>query len=877
MAKKSFFKGLQGKLLLYFLLMSLIPLITVSTVSFQRAKSSLQTMAQEMLSDTADGLMRTIDVLINDRQDDVKAWATMPAVIESLETKKFADVNRVIAGLEKEYDVYKLIMLFDTAGNLVAASDSNLLSDKSAEQNQANREWFKAAMSGSLHIQDVHFSSTAKENVMSFSAPVKDASGQIIGVITSRMPWEVIDKIVEDEKSGQTGYAYIINKEGVLISHPKKDKILKENLLKNESSKELVEIAGKMVKGENGEGEYTYEGSNKLIAYAASKGYGDYKGMGWSYAVVQGTGEIYAPVTALRNIVFSIVLLSILIVAVLAIFIARSIAAPMIRGVVFAQTVAAGDLTGRLEVRTKDEIGDLADALNAMVTGLKTMIGGIRDTSGQVATAAGQISANSAQLTRAAHSQASASDETSATMVQMAASIQTVATNADSLASNADEVSSSIQELGASSEQVAKSAEAMASSVTETSATIEQMTVSIEKVARSSEDLASSVSETSSTIEQMTVSIDQVAGNSQELQKVVVDSAAIIEEMAASIKQVAKNVETADTVAKSAAKEGAAGIEAGQQAAAGMARVADVIDKTSASIVNLGKRSEEIGGIVKVINEIADQTNLLALNAAIEAARAGDAGRGFAVVAEEVRKLAERSMVATKEIAQVIRQVQADTGESVKYGEIASQEAKASMELTTVAGNAIENIVASIERTSGLMSEISRMTAEQANASSQVIRSVEKMNQATDVVANASREQALGGRQIRLAVERMNHITQEVTVATKEQAAGSKQIRIAVENMNHVTGQVSIATREQSLSARQIIGAVNGMNAMTQSVANATSEQKKGGEMVVTAMENISDLTRENLSSVEQLSRAAQSLSQQAEDLSTMVATFRVN
>ena len=94
--------------------------------------------------------------------------------------------------------------------------------------------------------------------------------------------------------------------------------------------------------------------------------------------------------------------------------------------------------------------------------------------------------------------------------------------------------------------------------------------------------------------------------------------------------------------------------------------------------------------------------------------------------------------------------------------------------------------------------------------------------------------------------------------------------------MNNVTGQVSIATKEQSLSARQIVTAVNGMNAMTQSVANATAEQKKGGEMVVSAMENISDLTRENLSSVEQLSRAAQSLSRQAVDLEQMVAQFRV-
>ncbi|PKN16064.1 MAG: methyl-accepting chemotaxis protein [Deltaproteobacteria bacterium HGW-Deltaproteobacteria-23] len=876
MNKRSFFKGLQGKLLLFFLLMSLLPLAIVSTVAYQQAKGSLQKLGNDMLFDTTEKIMGKLDVLVGDRYDDIKAWSAADTIRESLSTKKYGAAIRYLGQLGKSYEIYKEILLFDTSGNCIAASNMSIFSNPNFKKNQSDREWFKHAMAGEIYTHDVYFSASINELAIGFSAPVKDDSGRIIGLIGSRIPWAFIEKIVlEEGKTGATGYTYILNKDGEFIVHPKTDKILKENLTKDQSQV-LADIAIKMTKGESGVGGYTYEGVSKQVSYLPSKGFGDFKGIGWSGASVIPDKELYASVYKLRSIIFIVIVLAAMAISILAIVIARSIANPMIKGVVFAQAVAAGDLSGQLEVRSKDEVGDLANALNTMVTGLKDMIGKIRDTSGQVASAAGQISANSAQMTRAAHSQASATEETSSTMVQMAASIQTVANSADSLASNADEVSSSIQELGASSEQVAKSAEVMSASVTETSATIEQMTVSIEKVAKSAEDLASSVTETSSTIEQMTVSIDQVASNSQELQKVVVDSAAIIEEMAASIKQVARNVEDADAVAKSAAKEGSAGLQAGQQAAAGMAKVAEVIDKTSASIVNLGKRSEEIGGIVKVINEIADQTNLLALNAAIEAARAGDAGRGFAVVAEEVRKLAERSMVATKEIAQVIRQVQADTGESVKYGEIAAQEAKNSMELTTVAANAIENIVASIAKTSNLMSDISKMTAEQANASSQVIRASEKMNQATDVVANASREQALGGRQIRLAVERMNHITQEVSVATKEQATGSKQIRIAVENMNTVTSQVSIATKEQSLSARQIVTAVNGMNAMTQSVANATAEQKKGGEMVVQAVENISDLTRENLSSVEQLARAAQSLSGQAADLAGMVATFKV-
>jgi methyl-accepting chemotaxis protein len=576
--------------------------------------------------------------------------------------------------------------------------------------------------------------------------------------------------------------------------------------------------------------------------------------------------------TILLVSIFGAIILSILI----GFFITRSIVLPLNAAVEVANRLSEGDLTAAAHVSSTDEVGQLLNSMNRMVENLRRMIAKIRDTSSQVASAAVQISSSSEEMARLAEIQASAAEQTSTTMAEMAVSIQNVAANADDLAYHVSDVSSAVQELGSSSDEMAKNSEVMAVSVAETSATIEHMTLSIDLVAKNTDELASAVTETSATIEEMTVSIEQVAGNAQDLQQVVTDTAAIVELMAVSIKQVAQNVEEADKVAKAAAKEGSAGQQAVQDALAAMKRVAEVMEKTAASIVNLGKRSEEIGTIIKVIDEISDQTNLLALNAAIEAARAGDAGRGFAVVADEVRKLAERSMGATAEIAQVIAQVQADTNNSVRYGELATHEAKNSMTLSEIAGGALENIVESIDKTSSLMSQIAVMASEQASASGQVIKSVERMNQSAALVAKASREQAVGSRQIRISVESMNHTTIEVATATREQAQGNKQIRGAMENMNGVTQQVMCATREQALSARQIVKSVEAMNSMTQSVANSTGEQKQGGELIVKSVEQISDKARENLSSVEQLSRSAQSLSAQAEELAGLVAEFKV-
>jgi methyl-accepting chemotaxis protein len=210
-----------------------------------------------------------------------------------------------------------------------------------------------------------------------------------------------------------------------------------------------------------------------------------------------------------------------------------------------------------------------------------------------------------------------------------------------------------------------------------------------------------------------------------------VQSASAIEEMTMTAGEVARNSTEAARIAQETAETARCGQEVMTQTVTGMQQVSEAVVQAATIITTLGRSSDQIGAIVRVIEDIADQTNLLALNAAIEAARAGEQGRGFAVVADEVRKLAERTTKATKEIGDMIRQIQQDTKSAVASMDQGTTQVGQGVELANKTGEALSRIHSMINSTAGMIRQIASAAEEQSTATRQIAGDLEAMSRTT--------------------------------------------------------------------------------------------------------------------------------------------------
>jgi methyl-accepting chemotaxis protein len=483
------------------------------------------------------------------------------------------------------------------------------------------------------------------------------------------------------------------------------------------------------------------------------------------------------------------VFLVITIVAVLAsIFMAyiviRSITHPVDMIAAISRKIADGDLNIDIDVNSKDEIGNLSSILKETLRSLGVVLLRIKELAGKISKVAEDVEGESKHVVKGSEIEAEA----------------------------VANISLSVEELKATATEISDNTESLAASVGNTANSMEQMASSISNVNDNIHALSTAVESTSSSIEELSATLKEVASNAEELANASEETLSAVSEISSTIKEVEANAKESARLSEKTTSEAATfGMTSIDKTMEGMKNIKSSVERTADFIKKLGGRSEEIGKILTVIDEVTDQTTLLALNAAILAAQAGEHGKGFSVVADEIKDLAERTAFSTQEIASLIQAVQ----QEVKSSGQAMQAGLASVEegfrLSREAGDALRKILDSSRKSSEMATSIERSTAEQSKAAKLVAEAMERVRNMTDHIAKSTAEQSKGISLIIKATEQIKNISVQVTKTTEEQTLSSRQVSQAMEFVSEKSLQISKSLIEHKIGSMHISNTVDGI------------------------------------------------------------------
>jgi methyl-accepting chemotaxis protein len=511
-----------------------------------------------------------------------------------------------------------------------------------------------------------------------------------------------------------------------------------------------------------------------------------------------------------------VVLLALLIAIGLAVLASRFIIRPVLDLADHARGLAEGDLTQRSTVQSGDEIGDLAEAFNAMAGNLERTITKLVRSQSQLKSVVENVGQQSRNVAERVSEQRSMIDNNYHSIDQLNNGVRKITDNVEALSASSEETSSSMLE----------------------------MVASIEEVSRHTDTLFNSVEETASATSEMVSSISEVDQNVDYLANFVTDTSSSMVEMSASIAQVEANAARSYDLALAVADAAESGMKAVRETIDGMEQIRRSVAESNAVITRLGDRSIAIGKILNVIEDIAEQTNLLALNAAILAASAGEHGKGFSVVAAEIRDLSERTASSTREIANLIRSVQEEVGNALRSMSSGTKLVEDGVSLSHEAGKALNNILDSSTKASGMGKEIAAGTREQTAGSENITRSIDRLQELLSQINGATTQQAQGSDHIMNAVESMREVTKYVRQAMTEQRSGSSMISASAEKMIDMIHEIFQVATNQAAESEKIVATMEQVRALAEGSGGYAAEMGESLTLLSDAIRGLDEEIR---------------------------------
>lgn len=398
-------KSLKNKIMVPVLVLAMIGIFVLSGTAYFQAR-------QIIINDVEEIAQIKVAKLVQYADDTIHEWKEKIHLLADLDEVKEMDFQRLNKLTSSEKDLFE-----DFASIIMADLKGNYEGTNGAKGNIEDRDYFKEVIQGKIAVSEPVISKSTGLPIIVVAAPIKDASNNIIGLIGATINLSNITDIVNTEKLGDTGYAYMINDKGVVMAHPNNDFILKENFLENDN-KSLVGITKKMIEGQVGVDNYKYEDAKKIVAYEPIKS------TGWSIAMTAYYSEVTKNVLTLRNLIMTIGLITVVLIGLIIFFIVNKSIKPIIKMADITKEVASGNLKVKVDVKSNDEIGLLADNFNNMIDNMGQLLGEVNDMGMTVAATSQQMKASTDEASKVSEQVANTISELAKGATEQAQSTQ---------------------------------------------------------------------------------------------------------------------------------------------------------------------------------------------------------------------------------------------------------------------------------------------------------------------------------------------------------------------------------------------------------------------------------------------------------------------
>lgn len=441
----------------------LLPLLVIGFLSISKSSTALSTLSKNQAENIAADLSRLADNILTEKMKLAEVISADRLVVSVLGTVKQLGVNgakeqimelhqSLGATFSKMGAAYQGIFVTDAAGNIFTGVLEGGAEYKGI--NIADRTYFQnAKATGKTIIGDLARSEATSKLISVICAPVKSESQEFVGTLGVVLKVEFLTGLISGRKIGTTGYGFMTDKNGLILAHPVAENILKLDVTKLTGMEAFVK---KMLAGEKGVDEYTFKGVDKIAGYAPLSV------TNWYVAATQDAAEFLSAAHSIRNLSLVVTLVSMLLTIVAVAYSAGLIVKPLNKAIASLKDIAQGegDLTMRLDAKSKDEVGELGYWFNTFIEKLQGIVKRIAEnsslvnaSSNQLSSIANELSSGAEDTSQRAANVATASEEMSANLNNVAVAMEQSSTNVNMVAAAAEEMTSTITEIAENAER----------------------------------------------------------------------------------------------------------------------------------------------------------------------------------------------------------------------------------------------------------------------------------------------------------------------------------------------------------------------------------------------------------------------------------------